>query len=80
MTPYEAGGFFYKIDCFCFEEQVLQPGERVQMPVSFYVDPELVADRDAKYVHTITLSYTFYEIDLPEDHAALGNGSETNMN
>ena len=42
VTPYEAGGFFTKIDCFCFEEQVLQPGERVQMPVTFYVDPEIV--------------------------------------
>ena len=71
VTPYEAGGFFAKIDCFCFTEQVLQPGERVQMPVTFYVDPEIVTDRDAKYVHTITLSYTFHEIDLPEAYAAL---------
>ncbi|SEK24583.1 cytochrome c oxidase assembly protein subunit 11 [Roseovarius azorensis] len=71
VTPYEAGGFFVKIDCFCFTEQVLQPGERVQMPVTFYVDPEIVTDRDAKYVHTITLSYTFHEIDLPEAYAAL---------
>ena len=71
VAPYEAGGFFAKIDCFCFEEQVLSPGERVQMPVTFYVDPDIVTDRDGKYVHTITLSYTFYEIDLPEDYAAL---------
>ncbi len=69
VTPYQAGGFFQKIQCFCFEEQVLQPGERVQMPVNFYVDPEIVDDRDGKYIHTITLSYTFYEIDLPEDYA-----------
>lgn len=71
VVPYEAGGFFTKIDCFCFTEQVLQPGERVQMPVTFYVDPAIVNDRDAKYVHTITLSYTFHEIDLPETQAAL---------
>ena len=71
VTPYEAGGFFAKIDCFCFEEQVLMPGERVEMPVTFFVDPEIVDDMDAKYVHTITLSYTFYEIDLPESHASL---------
>ena len=45
VTPYEAGGFFNKIACFCFEEQILQPGERVQMPVTFYIDPELAEDR-----------------------------------
>ena len=71
VAPYSAGGYFDKIACFCFEEQVLQPGERVQMPVTFYVDPAIVEDRDAKYVHTITLSYTFYEIDLPEKAAGL---------
>lgn len=71
VTPYQAGGFFNKIQCFCFEEQILQPGERVQMPVTFYVDPEIVEDRDGKYIHTITLSYTFYEIDLPEGYAAV---------
>jgi len=80
VTPYEAGGFFTKIDCFCFTEQVLQPGERVQMPVTFYVDPEIVTDRDAKYVHTITLSYTFYETDLPEDTATLSTGIRANVN
>ncbi len=80
VAPYEAGGFFSKIDCFCFEEQVLAPGERVQMPVTFYVDPEIVTDRDAKYVHTITLSYTFYQIDLPEGFAALETDTENNLN
>ncbi|MEX1236121.1 MAG: cytochrome c oxidase assembly protein [Roseovarius sp.] len=77
VTPYEAGGFFEKIECFCFTEQVLQPGERVEMPVTFFVDPEIVDDRDAKYTHTITLSYTFYEIDLPEQQATLADGAET---
>lgn len=67
VFPYEAGGYFTKIACFCFEEQVLQPGERVLMPVTFYVDPEIVEDRDAKYTHSITLSYTFYQIDLPSE-------------
>src|SRR6056297_3892653 len=80
VAPYEAGGFFTKIDCFCFEQQVLQPGERVQMPVTYYVDPEIVDDRDAKYTHTITLSYTFYKTDLPEEkqQAALDQDSKTN--
>ena len=80
VAPYEAGGFFAKIDCFCFEEQVLQPGQRVMMPVTFYVDPEIVTDRDAKYVHTVTLSYTFYEIDLPEGYAALDQATTTDLN
>jgi cytochrome c oxidase assembly protein subunit 11 len=80
VTPYAAGAFFEKIECFCFTEQVLAPGERVQMPVSFFVDPEIVEDRDGKYVHTITLSYTFYEIDLPEDYEAPDQDSETNLN
>ncbi len=76
VTPYSAGAYFEKIACFCFTEQVLQPGERVQMPVTFFVDPEIVEDRDGKYVHTITLSYTFYEIDLPEGYAALDTGDK----
>lgn len=71
VTPYEAGGHFTKIDCFCFEEQILQPGETVLMPVTFYVDPEITRDRDAKFVKHITLSYTFHETDLPEEFAKL---------
>lgn len=80
VAPYAAGGFFSKIDCFCFEEQILEPGERIQMPVTFYVDPEIVSDRDAKYVHSITLSYTFYQIDLPEGYASLGPSIDKNLN
>ena len=73
VVPFSAGSYFTKIDCFCFEEQVLQPGERVQMPVSFYVDPEIMNDREAKFVKSITLSYTFYEIDLPIEKLALNS-------
>ena len=80
VAPYTAGSFFSKIDCFCFTEQVLEPGERVQMPVTFYVDPEIVTDRDGKFVHTITLSYTFYEINLPEDYAALTDAAAGTTN
>lgn len=84
VAPFSAGGYFTKIDCFCFEMQVLEPGQRVMMPVTFYVDPEIVDDLEAAYVHTITLSYTFYETDLPEPAdnkaAALDLGAGTNVN
>ena len=75
VAPYQAGVFFDKIECFCFTEQVLMPGETVLMPVSFFVDPAIVDDYEGKYIHSITLGYTFYEIDLPEDfqQAALTN-------
>ncbi len=80
VAPYAAGSFFTKIDCFCFEEQVLAPGERVQMPVTFYVDPDITSDSEGRFVHTITLSYTFYEIDLPEGYASLTTWAGTNLN
>ncbi len=65
VSPDQAGGHFKKIDCFCFTEQTLQPGERVRMPVIFFVDPEMTKDGDAKDVQQITLSYTFYPVDSP---------------
>ena len=68
VAPFAAGAFFSKIHCFCFEMQVLQPGERVTMPVNFFVEPEILDDPDAKYAKTITLSYTFHKTDLPEDY------------
>ena len=71
VYPYAAGGYFTKIECFCFTEQVLQPGETVQMPVSFYVDPAMVDDPEGQFVHEIVLSYTFHETPLPEEQAAL---------
>jgi len=80
VTPYSAGAFFDKIECFCFTEQVLKPGERVQMPVTFFVDPEIVKDRNGQFVHTITLSYTFYEIDLPEGYAVLDTKAGGKLN
>ena len=85
VAPFIAGNYFSKVECFCFVEQVLMPGERVEMPVNFFVDPGIVDDLDAKHLNHITLSYTFYEIDLPEDMAAdlgteAGAGSQTNLN
>ena len=68
VAPYEAGAFFDKIDCFCFEQQVLQPGETISMPVLFFVDPEIVDDYEGKYIHTITLGYTFHLNDLPVEY------------
>ena len=56
VSPYSAGGYFTKIDCFCFEMQVLQPGETVLMPVTFYVDPSIVDDPEAGELQHITLS------------------------
>ena len=69
VAPYSAGAYFSKIQCFCFEMQVLEPGQTVSMPVTFFVEPEILDDPDARFVKTITLSYTFHETDLPEDYA-----------
>ena len=80
VFPYEAGGYFSKIQCFCFEEQVLEPGERVQMPVTYFVDPDIVNDLDAKHVNHITLSYTFHQIDLPDGYAAIAPTEPTKLN
>ena len=63
VTPLEAGRYFTKIQCFCFTQQTLRPGENVRMPVTYYVDPAILDDPDIGDVEEITLSYTFYPVD-----------------
>lgn len=60
VTPMEAGAYFNKVECFCFTETTLQPGETLEMPVVFFIDPEITKAEETRNIKTITLSYTFY--------------------
>ena len=76
VTPQMAGAYFMKVECFCFTDTTLQPGETLDMPVVFYVDPAIVDVPELKDVKTITLSYTFFPIagDTPAQSAAAAPG------
>jgi cytochrome c oxidase assembly protein subunit 11 len=66
VTPDQAGIFFNKMQCFCFTEQRIEPGETVEMPVSFFIDPAIAKDKDGSWIRNITLSYTFYPVEHPK--------------
>ena len=61
VTPHLAGPYFYKLECFCFEERVIAPGESKKLPVVYFISPDMIEDHVASQLETITLSYTFFE-------------------
>jgi cytochrome c oxidase assembly protein subunit 11 len=65
VAPLTVGSYFQKINCFCFTEQTMAPGEKREMPVVFYIDPSIIRDSDNGGLNTITLSYTFYPVNEP---------------
>lgn len=77
VTPMEAGAYFNKVECFCFTEQTLEPGQSVNMPVVFFVDPEIAKAAETRNIKTITLSYTFYPSEPGKPVAALPEGGKT---
>jgi cytochrome c oxidase assembly protein subunit 11 len=73
ITPEASARWFNKIQCFCFTEQLLKPGQTIDMPVLFFVDPDMDKDRRFDDVHTVTLSYTFYESKTERAKTLLGS-------
>lgn len=79
VAPFGAGGYFIKVDCFCFTRQVLEPGETVEMPVTFYVDPEILDDREMADIPHITLSYTFHHAEKQQEQASVLTDTESTL-
>ena len=80
VTPQAAGAYFNKVQCFCFTETTLKPGEEMEMPVVFFVDPEIVEPVETKGIHTITLSYTFYPHEASKPVASAADGKTDDAN
>ena len=81
VAPLTVGAYFQKINCFCFTEQTMGPGEKREMPVVFYVDPALAKDSENDGLNTITLSYTFYPVRDPAPKpVAAGEGDKRKGN
>lgn len=78
VTPQLAGSYFNKVECFCFTDTTLKPGETLDMPVVFYVDPDIVDVPELKDITTITLSYTFFPIEEEKPVAAAPRAGKTN--
>lgn len=77
VTPGTAGSYFNKVECFCFTDTTLKPGETIDMPVVFYVDPDIVDLPELKDITTITLSYTFFPIETEKPVAAAPGEGKT---
>jgi cytochrome c oxidase assembly protein subunit 11 len=78
VTPHKAGPYFQKLECFCFQDRTLQPGESMELPVIFYVDPALATDKNVREITQVTLSYTFFEAGSKE--LAQAQSGETTAN
>jgi cytochrome c oxidase assembly protein subunit 11 len=75
VTPHVAGQYFAKLECFCFQDRVLAAGEEAQLPVLFFVDPEIVSDPDTRDIQTLTLSYTYFRSTTPQAQGASDQSS-----